>query len=134
MAAIYEAICDHRIEGFCTLCGSAAINKSPQNQKRRWAQPTCEHSAELRAFQTMKNGPEGPLTWCQPALATHNQAAPSTVSAPDFSALSLGAGIPGSVLAPMGSVMVVLHTVFVAADLSVELVHDLVNGGVQILM
>ncbi len=30
-------------------------------------------------FQTMKNGPEGPLTWCLPALATRNQVTPSTL-------------------------------------------------------
>lgn len=31
-------------------------------------------AAVIRLSQPMKNGPEGPLTWCLPALATRNQA------------------------------------------------------------
>ena len=69
----------------------------------------------------MKNGPEGPLiTWCLSALATRNQETPSTLYEKGLRRQRVLLDcVPGKVLALVGSMVVVLHAVFVAADLSI---------------
>jgi hypothetical protein len=84
--------------------------------------------------QPMKNGPEGPLTWCLPALATRNQDTPSTLFEACGGSACLLNSVPGYVLALVGCVMMVLHAVLVAADLTIQLVHQLVNGGIKVFM
>jgi hypothetical protein len=56
---------------------------------------------KLSCFQAMKNGPEGPLTWCLPALATRNQVTPSTLEKREACGVSacLLKSVPGCFLA-----------------------------------